>query len=490
MSFDPAGYPPPPPAGPPGAADVLVADPAGPSRRRWAWVAVVVAVVVLLATVAGAALAVRWWRGTAPALAAFLPPDVSTVAVVDLDPSGQQKVDAVRLLTRLPRDVLDGATDAQQAGSSLVADAISDLTAVPSATVAASAGSWFGGQVAVADTTGGGPFAGSSLADRYVALTVSDQAAFEAAWAQWQPQPAEKPVGYVVRDGVVVISNGTLADLPTSEAGSLAATEAFTATAAVRDGALAWAWSTGGEATTYPAPGGLQVVAVGLRVRSDGLELTGTLRGITPKVAAAAPPVATGSDVAAAVSIAPLASALLSANDAYDWGLDPTDEQTGSLLEVLGGSVSAATFVSAAGELGVALDLLGGGAGLADLRADLQEAAAALGDETGLDIGGADPAELLDALQVEGDDASVRYRVPEGSGAVGTAGSPAVPDQAAAVQVYVDVPTLLRTSGVGDAVPSGEDADTLLAAVDTVGISLAMPEDGRADLAVRVLLLP
>lgn len=500
MTFDPGAFPPPPPPGPPGlpgapgAVDVLTTDPSGRSSRRWAWVAVGVAVVVLLATAAGAAVAVRWWRGTAPALAAFLPADVTTVAVVDLDPSGQQKVDAIRLLTRLPRDVLDGARDEKQAGSTLVADAISDLTDVPSATVATSAGTWFGGQLAVADSSPGGLFTSSSLADRYLAMTVSDPAAFEQAWAQWHPQPAEKPVGYVVRDGVVVISNSGLADVPSSESASLAATEAFTATAAVREGALAWVWSRGEVATAYPAPGGLQTVTAGLRVRSDGLELAATVRGLTPEVAEAAPPVATGGDVAASISVAPMAEALVSANDAYEWGLDVTDEQVGSLLELLGGSISAAAPVAADGTVGLALDLLGGGQGVAALRADLEAAAAELseevGQDAGVDVGGLDPSELLDGLNVDGDDATVRYQVPPGTAASGPGASAAVPDSAAAVQVYVSMPTLLRASGLRESLPADDSSDTMIEAIDTIGVSVAMPEDGRADIAVRVLLLP
>jgi hypothetical protein len=156
MTFDPGALPPPTPPGlpgTPGAVDVLTADPSGRSGRRWAWVAVGAAVVVLLATVAGAAGAVRWWRGTAPALAAFLPSDVTSVGAIDLDPPGQQKVDAVRLLSRLPRDV--STVRPRRAETSLVADA-SATHGRAERHRRTSAGSWSAGRWP-SHTAGGGP---------------------------------------------------------------------------------------------------------------------------------------------------------------------------------------------------------------------------------------------------------------------------------------------------------------------------------------------
>lgn len=524
MTFDPGALPPPTPPGlpgTPGAVDVLTADPSGRSGRRWAWVAVGAAVVVLLATVAGAAGAVRWWRGTAPALAAFLPSDVTSVGAIDLDPPGQQKVDAVRLLSRLPRDAVDGATDLPSSGGSLIADALTGLLGVPEQTIAATSGTWFGGQVAGGERPLGhssllgdeGTASASAPARTYVAMTVSDLAAFEQAWESWAGDGRKPAAQYLERDGVVVVGDGTLDALPATEADSIAATPAFQASGDLREGALMWLWVSTDLDEAYPAPGGRPSFASAMRLRSDGIDLSARVYGSTPKVLEAAPPPASGAGVIAAVSVAPMDEALLSLGNAYHWSLDPTDQETSAAIDLLAGTIGLAAFTGTDDEVGLAVDMRGGGKGAAALKELLLAPSddAVIGDQAASPDSALDPDadplerqlgllsllgwgfdldQALSWLRVDGDDAVVRYHVPEGTTAVGTAPVDAVPDSSAPLQAYVDVPALLASPLADGLAPDEGDQRALLEELDTIGVSVVMPEDGRADIAVRVLLLP
>jgi hypothetical protein len=113
-SFPPPSTPPPstpPPSGPPPGAETLEYGAGGPippqprprsgggGKRRWFLVA---GGVVGLSALGAAAFGAWWYVSTGPQPAQALPAGTLAYASLDLDPSGAQKVDALRTLRELP----------------------------------------------------------------------------------------------------------------------------------------------------------------------------------------------------------------------------------------------------------------------------------------------------------------------------------------------------------------------------------------------------
>jgi len=71
-------------------------------RKSWGVVAVVASVVVVVLVVAGGFAAWRWFSGAGPRPAEVLPASTFGLVTVDLDPSGGQKVEAIKTLRKFP----------------------------------------------------------------------------------------------------------------------------------------------------------------------------------------------------------------------------------------------------------------------------------------------------------------------------------------------------------------------------------------------------
>src|SRR6476661_3004635 len=71
-------------------------------RKSWGVVAIVASVVVVVLVVAGGFAAWRWFSGAGPRPAEVLPASTFGLVTVDLDPSGGQKVEAIKTLRKFP----------------------------------------------------------------------------------------------------------------------------------------------------------------------------------------------------------------------------------------------------------------------------------------------------------------------------------------------------------------------------------------------------
>src|ERR1700712_3038552 len=73
-----------------------------PRRSRGGLIAVVASVVVVVLVAAGGFAAWRWFSGGGPRPAEVLPASTFALVTVDLDPSGGQKVAAIKTLRKFP----------------------------------------------------------------------------------------------------------------------------------------------------------------------------------------------------------------------------------------------------------------------------------------------------------------------------------------------------------------------------------------------------
>src|SRR4051812_40251003 len=73
-----------------------------PRRSRGGTVAVIASVVVVVLVAAGGFAAWRWFNGAGPRPAEVLPASTFALVTVDLDPSGGQKVEAIKTLRKFP----------------------------------------------------------------------------------------------------------------------------------------------------------------------------------------------------------------------------------------------------------------------------------------------------------------------------------------------------------------------------------------------------
>src|SRR6195952_6001267 len=73
-----------------------------PRRSRGGLIAVVASVVVVVLVAAGGFAAWRWFSGGGPRPAEVLPASTFALVTVDLDPSGGQKVEAIKTLRTFP----------------------------------------------------------------------------------------------------------------------------------------------------------------------------------------------------------------------------------------------------------------------------------------------------------------------------------------------------------------------------------------------------
>src|SRR3954468_2763133 len=71
-------------------------------RKSWGVVAVVASVVVVVLVAAGGFAAWRWFNGAGPRPAEVLPASTFALVTVDLNPSGGQKVEAIKTLRKFP----------------------------------------------------------------------------------------------------------------------------------------------------------------------------------------------------------------------------------------------------------------------------------------------------------------------------------------------------------------------------------------------------
>src|SRR5689334_24386729 len=78
------------------------AQPEPPRRARGGTIAVIASVVVVVLVAAGGFAAWRWFSGTGPRPAEVLPASTFALVSVDLDPSGGQKVEAIKTLRKFP----------------------------------------------------------------------------------------------------------------------------------------------------------------------------------------------------------------------------------------------------------------------------------------------------------------------------------------------------------------------------------------------------
>ena len=77
-------------------------SPPPPPRKSWGVAAVVASVVVVVLVVAGGFAAWRWFNGAGPRPAEVLPASTFALVTVDLNPSGGQKVEAIKTLRKFP----------------------------------------------------------------------------------------------------------------------------------------------------------------------------------------------------------------------------------------------------------------------------------------------------------------------------------------------------------------------------------------------------
>src|ERR1700759_4978702 len=84
-----------------------------PRKSRGGTVAVIASVVVVVLVAAGGFAAWRWFSGGGPRPAEVLPASTFALVTVDLDPSGGQKLEAIRTLRSFPalRDQLGLTSD-------------------------------------------------------------------------------------------------------------------------------------------------------------------------------------------------------------------------------------------------------------------------------------------------------------------------------------------------------------------------------------------
>ena len=81
----------------------LMPEPAPPARRRpWGLIAVIASVLVVVLVAAGGFAAWRFLSGGGPRPADVLPASTFGLVTLDLDPSGGQKVEAIKTLRKFP----------------------------------------------------------------------------------------------------------------------------------------------------------------------------------------------------------------------------------------------------------------------------------------------------------------------------------------------------------------------------------------------------
>ncbi len=123
-------------------------DPDKAKRRTAIWLAISMVTVLVLG--AGAVLAWRFWFGQGPQPAEALPANTVFYMSIDLDPSGKQKVEALKTLRKFPalRDVIEiGAEDdlREKVFGEIQADGV-----CPDLDYGRDVGSWLGDRIGVA----------------------------------------------------------------------------------------------------------------------------------------------------------------------------------------------------------------------------------------------------------------------------------------------------------------------------------------------------
>ena len=518
----------PAPVAAPTAPAALDAPGPRPRRRRGIVIAVVGLLIgALLIGTAGAVVAARWWQGTAPSLASYLPADTSQYFAVNLDPSGSQKVDAIRLAQQLPSSLADGDTDPVDAGLDLVSEIVNQAAGQVDTVTGDDLDGWFGGQAAYATTT---VSSASVVAANYrlengdwpalAALTVTDRDAFAAQWRRWdfaaQLSDPSTSVGYVITDDVVVIgltSSEFGEQLPSDATESLASTPEFVASEGVLDDAVLGSWTTLDTAATdiledspYARRGERPVVAAGLRIEPTGLLAEALLLGLTPQAAGPAPDPLGGEDALAAVSTGPvgppLADAVRRWADAYDSEVDGTAEDiVDDVADLLAGEASVTLTGEPGSELGIVASATDGRSGARSLigawsepLSDEWSEARSLGQfEENADVWDSlEPDRVLGAVEYDGDTVVLVHNTdPDALSSDDARLREALPDaDGAAVVGFVDVQRALDHSGTRPLLEAGTDeVNDLIDMVDTVGVVVRMPEEGVATVSVRLRLV-
>lgn len=215
-------YPPSPGRGPYGHVDLTPHPPVGAARRRSrgpvAVVATVVAVVVLLGGGTAVVAAVRYWFGTGEQAESATPASVGAFIRLDLDPSLDQGVKLLKLIRQFPDTENFGDQDPD------LARGIFDGLELDGMNFDSDVKPWFGHNVAVAAWSDADqqPYVLGILASTDDTLA---RAALEKAKAQSEPGE----LGYVVRDGWVLLAGG---EKRSQEAADAAAAEAATSSLA------------------------------------------------------------------------------------------------------------------------------------------------------------------------------------------------------------------------------------------------------------------
>ncbi len=212
----------------PGPAEYL--DDAQPRRRdRAGWVAGATAAAVL---VAGAgALAVAQFLGAGPAPATAVPDDALVYVALDLDPSGSQKLEALRTLRKFPaiRDDLglDGTDDLRR----WLYEGLTAEEPCPDLDFAEDVDPWLGDKVALsARPAGAGGSDGADGPVMFFVVQVKDQELATEGIAQIAECADEDPPGTAFTgDFMVVAETQSIADgiVADAEQGSLADDDAF-----------------------------------------------------------------------------------------------------------------------------------------------------------------------------------------------------------------------------------------------------------------------
>ncbi|WP_182526368.1 hypothetical protein [Nocardioides dongkuii] len=240
MSSLPPGPPPssPPPSSQPPGAEVLERGAGGPipphdrataggGRRKW-WLAG--GAVVGLGAVGGAAFGAWWYLSTGPQPAEALPAGTIGYASIDLDPSGEQKLDALRTLRKFPAidQELDLSGDVSEIDikERVIGEALE--SAPCEIDYDEVIGSWLGDRAAVAAVD-----LGEEMPEPVFVVQVTDADAaedgIEEIFACGETEESEMPGLEIVGDWLVLAETQSAVDdvVAETEDGSLADDETF-----------------------------------------------------------------------------------------------------------------------------------------------------------------------------------------------------------------------------------------------------------------------
>jgi Protein of unknown function (DUF3352) len=177
------------------SADVLAAE--APSRHVGRWIAAGGSAVAVAVLATGGFVAYGALSGGGTQADTFVPANAVAYVELDLNPPASQKINAVRLLHKLPKSDLDSTSDDYR---DLLLSAV--FSKDDTVNYDKDIKPWLGDRAAVAVLPSS---AGGTTPDVEGVFQVSDEAAFKAA----APTLFKDSGGYVLRDGFVIVSDDT-----------------------------------------------------------------------------------------------------------------------------------------------------------------------------------------------------------------------------------------------------------------------------------------